>query len=349
MTINGSTIPGQTIEGQDGIIVTTDPLTGITVIALSVTPPAGLDITFVGHELVAGSGMSWTLAAIPQPDISLQLYQQLPEFGAVLLRAGLDYNLSGSAVTTTQTLAAGALFAWYRYPSTVPQFVGFVDREVLSGTGTAWTLAAVPQPDTSLQLYQELPGFGGVMLIAGIGFTMVGNAVTTTNPIAPGLLTAWYRVPATTQVPTLFVDREVVGGTGTTWTLVSAPSPAASLQLFQRLSGFGDVLLLPAVDYNIIGPAITTMHPLPAGSLVASYRLGAPPPVTGVGTPNELTMVVTVAGSVWNLPLTPTVVVVFRNGLRLSQLAGDYTVSGSSIIFTNGFLPGDVLSALYWL
>jgi hypothetical protein len=87
--------------------------------AQPVPPPAGgggeVPLNFADDETVMGSGRYWTLTHVPSPVASLTLYQALPGFGSVLLNAGTDYTILGAIITTTNTITAGSLSAWYRY------------------------------------------------------------------------------------------------------------------------------------------------------------------------------------------------------------------------------------------
>lgn len=67
--------------------------------------------TYADAETVAGSGKNWTLANTPSPSASLIL---VTAAGAVLLH-GSGYAISGRAITTSASYAAGGLTAWYRY------------------------------------------------------------------------------------------------------------------------------------------------------------------------------------------------------------------------------------------
>jgi hypothetical protein len=69
-----------------------------------------------------------------------------------------------------------------------------------------------------------------------------------------------------------FIDGEVVFGSGTQWSLSRIPVPAGSLQLFQSLPSFGNILLRNGIDYNTFGQAIVTINSIAAGSLIAWYR-----------------------------------------------------------------------------
>lgn len=70
---------------------------------------------FVYDEIPLGSDNSFTLARVPNPAASLQLFQYLPSFGSILLRQGIDYTVAGVAITTVNSITAGALSAWYAF------------------------------------------------------------------------------------------------------------------------------------------------------------------------------------------------------------------------------------------
>lgn len=65
----------------------------------------------------------------------------------------------------------------------------FVDNEIVSGTGTAWTLANTPVAG-SVQLYGN-----GQYLTPGAGndYTISGKNITTTNSFTTGTIVAFYR------------------------------------------------------------------------------------------------------------------------------------------------------------
>lgn len=70
----------------------------------------------------------------------------------------------------------------------------FVDEEVVSGSGTSWTLANVPSPASSLMLFQKVDSFGDVKLRRTVDFTDSGASITTVNSFSAGDLQAWYRM-----------------------------------------------------------------------------------------------------------------------------------------------------------
>ena len=75
----------------------------------------------------------------------------------------------------------------------VPAGTNFADNEIVSGVGRNWTLVHQPYPALSLALYQYISGFGNIQLKLGTDYTVAGTAVTTSNVIGSGALTAYYR------------------------------------------------------------------------------------------------------------------------------------------------------------
>jgi hypothetical protein len=63
-----------------------------------------------------------------------------------------------------------------------------------------------------------------------------------------------------------FVYNEVVAGSGTSWTLATAPVSG-----MQAIYANGQ-RLTPTVDYTIVGSAITTVSSWAAGTLLADYQ-----------------------------------------------------------------------------
>ena len=80
----------------------------------------GGSTNFADDEIVSGSGTSWTLAHTPTTG-SLILQQYLAGFGPINLWKSEgsplvgDYSISGTTVTTVNSISAGKLRAWYRY------------------------------------------------------------------------------------------------------------------------------------------------------------------------------------------------------------------------------------------
>ena len=119
VSINGDTTPAQSLVGGYLISVTNVGI-GSQMISFLGTDGdggggGGGGPNFADNVVVVGAGVNWALPNPPNPAASLQLFQQLSGFGQVMLQAGVDYTLVGTAITTVNSIAAGALRAWFRY------------------------------------------------------------------------------------------------------------------------------------------------------------------------------------------------------------------------------------------
>jgi hypothetical protein len=152
----------------------------------------------------------------------------------------------------------------------------FVDGEVPSGTlngsNTAFTLANVPNPSSSLALFRN-----GLLLRQSGDFTLSGNAVTFQTggvPQTGDLLTASYRLSV--SLPGVgFVDQVTpsgtINGTNVTFTLSQSPSPSSSLAVYRN-----GVRMTSSVDYTLSGAVITFgtgLAPQSGDTLTCSYRI----------------------------------------------------------------------------
>ena len=151
----------------------------------------------------------------------------------------------------------------------------FVDSEVpagaINGSNLIFSLANPPAPAASLSLFRN-----GLAMTPGVDYTISGSAVSFVSasmPQAGDTLLAYYRTAGTGSA-TNFADGETPGGTinGTnvTFTLASAPNPAASLRLFRN-----GLLVAPGVEYTLTGSSITfttARTPQSGDSLAAYYR-----------------------------------------------------------------------------
>src|SRR5262249_54899993 len=150
----------------------------------------------------------------------------------------------------------------------------FVDAEsptgTIDGSNAAFMLANSPAPSTSLNLFRN-----GLMQRAGIDFSLSGSTITFVAggvPRSGDVLRAYYRLPGTGAAAS-FTDSEVPGGTingaNLTFTLATAPSPAASLKLYKN-----GVLLTQGADYALSGATIsfasTAATPQTGDTLTAS-------------------------------------------------------------------------------
>jgi hypothetical protein len=183
---------------------------------------------------------------------------------------GTDFTLSGSTVTMTAAPSTGdTLYAFYRY-GTTSSAGNFADNETPSGTingsNTAFTLANVPNPASSLALYLD-----GAIQEAGIDFTLSGAGITMTSaPLTGQVLRTFYRFVAATSYN--FAGEETpsgtVNGSNTAFTLAHSPTPTASLELFKN-----SILQQVTTDYTLSGTVLTMVTaPVTGDELYAFYR-----------------------------------------------------------------------------
>ena len=142
---------------------------------------------------------------VPNVDADWEIYIVNIGAGTVTVD-GNGCTINGS---TTLSLSAGQ-GALVRSNSGVSAFLAFegagsggsspnfADDEIVSGSGTSWTLAHTPTTG-SLILQQYLAGFGPINLWKSEGSPLVGDYsisganITTVNSISAGKLRAWYR------------------------------------------------------------------------------------------------------------------------------------------------------------
>ncbi len=127
------------------------------------------------NEVVSGSGTTFTLLSTPNSG-TLQLYGQRNR-----LYPNIDYTLSGKIITTTLSYSTGDLLADYQSTSTP------VNDEVISGSGTNFTLAATPIVGSEHIFGQ------GVRLYPTSDYSISGANITTILTFATGDLLADYR------------------------------------------------------------------------------------------------------------------------------------------------------------
>ena len=150
----------------------------------------------------------------------------------------------------------------------------FVDAETpggtLDGVNTAFTLANPPNPSTSLTLYRN-----GLRLSQNVDYTIATSSITFLANAVPrptDILLADYRL--TTLPAVVFVDAETPGGTidgvNNSYTLVQAPNPASSLDVFRN-----GMRMAVGADYTLTGNAITFIAVVPqiGDVLLCSYRI----------------------------------------------------------------------------
>jgi uncharacterized protein YoxC len=142
---------------------------------------------------ISGTNTAFTLAHTPAPSASLTLYRN-----GLAQTSGVDFTLSGAAVTFNSgsiPQPGDVLEAYYRIPGTGAAAV-FVDSEIplgtINGSNLAFTLAASPNPSTSLKLSKN-----GVLLTQGADYTLSGSTITfagtSSTPQTGDSLVASYR------------------------------------------------------------------------------------------------------------------------------------------------------------
>ncbi len=151
----------------------------------------------------------------------------------------------------------------------------FVDSETpggtLDGVNAAFTLANTPNPSTSLALYRN-----GLRLSQRLDYTIATSTITFLAGAVPrptDILLANYRLAALPGVG--FVDAETpsgaTNGVNTLFTLVQAPNPSASLDVYRN-----GIHLAAGLDYTLNGNTITfiaSIVPQTGDVLVCSYRI----------------------------------------------------------------------------
>jgi hypothetical protein len=152
----------------------------------------------------------------------------------------------------------------------------FVDAEVpsgaINGSNTSFTLANIPAPATSLELFRN-----GLLLQQGNDYTISTNTVTFLSSAVPqtsDILLASYRV-SVTMSGVAFVDMETpagaVNGVNASFTLSQVPSPASSIAVFRN-----GMRLTSGLDYTISTNALTFASgniPQSGDVVLCSYRV----------------------------------------------------------------------------
>lgn len=143
--------------------------------------------------IVDAVNTAFTLSGAPNPGSSLMLYRN-----GVLQTNGSDYVLAGAALTLTgisMPRPGDVLQAWYRKSGTAAAATAFADAEtpsgVLNGSNATFTLAATPNPASSVQVFRN-----GVLQRNSIDFSVNGATLifaALSIPQPGDLLQVWYR------------------------------------------------------------------------------------------------------------------------------------------------------------
>jgi hypothetical protein len=150
--------------------------------------------TFVDGEQPAGAvdgiNMSYQLRTSPEPANSVQFFRN-----GLLLQYGTEYVVSGNVLTVAAMAApqrGDILQAWYRTGGSVSGIGGpEVPTGAANGVNGVFTLANVPQPAASLQLFRN-----GLLQKVGLDFAVEGRTITFMPgclPQAGDILQANYR------------------------------------------------------------------------------------------------------------------------------------------------------------
>lgn len=236
-----------------------------------------------------------------------------------------------------------------------PAVVSFTDAETpagaIDGVNGTFQLASFPSPPPSLEMFRN-----GLAMQRSVDFNLSGSTVIFLNGSVPqpgDVLEAFYRTGSGTSTSAVFADAEtpsgVIDGSNAVFALSSAPSPAASLDLYRN--GLG---MLRNVDFTLSAATITFQPgsvPQPGDILQAFYR------TAGTSSPASFADAETPAGAVngvntlfglANIPAPANSLELYRNGLAMLRSI-DFTLSGATIAFQAGSVPqpGDVLQAFY--
>jgi hypothetical protein len=164
--------------------------------ACGVSSGTSVGASFVDGEtpsgIANGANLTFSLNQAPSPAASLSLYRN-----GIMLRQGLDFTLSGNSVgfvAGAVPQAGDVLMAFYRVAGAAVA-VNFADAEVpmgtVNGVNTIFTLASIPNPALSLQLFKN-----GALLKSGTDYTLSGAMATfgpATLPKAGDVIQAFYR------------------------------------------------------------------------------------------------------------------------------------------------------------
>jgi len=230
--------------------------------AIIVAVPAFID-NETPTGAVNGINKTFVLSQTPQPSTGLELYNN-----GLLMTQGVDYTLLGPIISFIIAPSLGDIIrAFYRYGVVGGGFQEEVPSGAINGTNTTFTLSVAPSPALSLEFYKN-----GLLMTAGIDYTLSGATITTAAPPQAGdLLNAFYRFGTAPSSP-LFSDAEVpsglLNGVNNTYTLAAAPTPLLSLRLFKN----GD-MQTQGIDYTLLGNTVTyTVAPATGDKHVAFYR-----------------------------------------------------------------------------
>jgi len=262
-TFTAVNLPFEVIVDNQSFLVAASALNGLSVtgsgpytITVPIAPNswigdlyniAGAAATWIQNELVSGSGVNFVLLNTPVSTNSEHIYGT-----RLRMYPTTDFTIAGTSIVTSIAYNIGDILADYFSGTT---YTGYTDNEIVSGSGTAFTLAATPIVGSERLFAQRH------RLKSGTDYTISGAGITTTLSYSAGDLLCDYQ----TSADTACVSNENVSGSGTSWTLANTPV-TGSVELYDD-SG---ERLYPNSDYTIVGTSITTT--LSFSALIADYR-----------------------------------------------------------------------------
>jgi hypothetical protein len=218
-------------------------------------------------EIVSGAGTSWTLDFSPAAG-SLVLYAS-----GVRLTPGVGngYSNNGKVITTFASYAAGTLTADY---DLLPGSYTEIRNEVAAGSGTAWTLAQTPIPNSV-----AVSG-SGVRLTPGVGndYSINGGSITTVASYAAG---------------SVLVDYLVLTSTNVVWSITDQLTPYA-LTTLQRVK---DLLFDPNLTFTLSGAVVTQGSATVTGTVQSGKIPRVGQLIQGSGIPNGTTIAAIITAS----------------------------------------------------
>jgi hypothetical protein len=219
----------------------------------------------------------------------------------------------------------------------------FRDNEVptgaIDGSNKLFTLAQTPDPADSLELY-----WNGLLQRRGIDYTLAAsNIILPIPPIVGDDLVAFYRYQALVASGGNETPSGAINGVNVTFTLLAAPAPAASLELYQN-----GMLQRQGTEYTLSGNTITmTVAPITGDTLAAFYRLATSSVSYAENeVPTGLINGVNVTYTLANNPNPDASLCLYHNGI-LEINGVDYTLSGVTITMNVAPITGDTLVAFY--
>jgi hypothetical protein len=131
---------------------------------------------------IDGTNRTFALSLVPVPAPSLLLFRN-----GMLQKQGVDYTLTGNIIdfaSSTTPQSGDAITAFYRTIAELTSAYGFADATtpsgLINGVNATFTLAATPNPASSLRLYRN-----GLLQSEGVDYSLSGAIVTFVSGAIP--------------------------------------------------------------------------------------------------------------------------------------------------------------------